>query len=136
MIITMIKKQGKGEKSLHVCTAQNQTKSHLPRPERALQHVGVLPDPPVVLVEPLKRRLVGVELGLYVRVRQEPPLSPVHRLCEARSVEVEGHPGAGARQAERERRRVAGEGQRGLRVLLQQVGPLLDVVVAEEVESL
>ena len=47
---------------------------HLSRPEGALEQVRLGPHPLVVLEVPLQRRLVRVDLGLYVRVRQEPPV--------------------------------------------------------------
>ena len=53
-------------------------------PDGALQEIHLLPDPVVVLQQPLQGRPVGVELGLAVWSCQEPPLAAIQGLGEAR----------------------------------------------------
>ena len=67
---------------------------------------------------------------------KDAPLPAIDCLRETRPVKVERDAGARTRQAEGERGGVAGERERGDLVLVQQVGPLNHVVVAEEVERL
>ena len=56
----------------------------LPGSDGALQEIHLLPDPVVVLQQPLQGRPVGVELGLAVWSCQEPPLAAIQGLGEAR----------------------------------------------------
>ena len=110
--------------------------TNLSRPQSAFHDVRVLPDPLVVLQEPLQRRLVGVELRLELGLRQEPALPPEEGLREAGAVEVEGDTRARPGDAEAERRRVHREVVRGELVLGEEVLPLGQVVVTEEVKCL
>ena len=77
-----------------------------------------------------------MELGLDVRVGEEPTFPAVEGLGKARAVEVERHAGPGTREAEAERVSVQRYLEGRELVLVQDVRPLLDVVVAEKVKGL
>merc|ERR1719195_380707 len=77
-----------------------------------------------------------MEVWLNVGGRQEPSLPTVDSLRKAWPVCVEGHARAWPRDAEGECGGVAGEGVGRGGVLLQEVGPLLVVVIPEHVERL